>query len=65
MIVDYYNLKEKGEMGRSKKRKFWSSTDLDGDGGGVGVIVGNDDVIGQNDDVVLDFLRNALCAGGG
>lgn len=38
---------------------------LDGDGGVVGVITGDNDVIGQNDNVVLDFFRDALGASGG
>lgn len=33
---------------------------LDGESGGEGMIIGNDDIIGQNDDVVLDFFRNAF-----
>lgn len=40
-------------------------SNLGGDGGGVGVVVGDNDVIGQNDDVVLDFFGDALGAGGG
>nr|WIV69112.1 PUCXE35 protein [Pyrus ussuriensis] len=46
-----------------KAKILIGNLDLGGDGGGVGVIVGDDDVIGQNDDVVLDFLRDALRAG--
>lgn len=38
---------------------------LDGDGEVVGVITGDNDVVGQNDDVVLDFIGDALSASGG
>lgn len=31
-------------------------------GGGVDVVIGNDDIIGQNDDVALDFFGDALGA---
>ena len=39
---------------------------LDGNGGVMGMIIpsGDDSVIAQNDDVVMDFFRNALGAGG-
>lgn len=39
---------------------------LDGNGGVVGMIIPSvdDSVIAQNDDVVMDFFRNALGAGG-
>lgn len=40
-------------------------SDLGGDGGdGMGGIVGDDNVVAQNDDIVLDFLGNALGSGG-
>lgn len=36
---------------------------LGGNGrGGVDVVIGNDDIIGQNDDVALDFFGDALGA---
>lgn len=34
--------------------------DLDGESGRLAVIIGNDNIIGQNDDVVLDFFGNAF-----
>lgn len=36
---------------------------LNGDGGAERVIIGNDNVVAQNDNVVLDFLGDALGAG--
>ncbi|KAE8687073.1 hypothetical protein F3Y22_tig00111023pilonHSYRG00025 [Hibiscus syriacus] len=36
---------------------------LDGNGGDVSVILGNNDVVTQNDDVALDFLGDTLGAG--
>lgn len=38
---------------------------LDGNGGVEGVVTGDDNIISQNDDVVLDFFRNALGTGSG
>ena len=38
---------------------------LSGNGrGGLDVVIGSDDIIGQNDDVALDFFGDALCARG-
>lgn len=36
---------------------------LDGNSREDGMFVGDDEVIGQNDDLALDFLRHALCSG--
>ena len=38
---------------------------LDADGGVGGMVIGDDDVVGQNDDVALDFFGDALGARGG
>jgi hypothetical protein len=48
-------------LNTSEKKKKNLKPYLDGDGGGdVGGIVVDDNVVGQNDDVVLDFLGHAL-----
>lgn len=40
---------------------FYKNPNLGGNsGGGVYVVIGNDNVIGQNDNVILDFLRDTL-----
>lgn len=37
---------------------------LDGDGGNIRMILRNDEVVGQNDDVVLNFFGHAFGSGG-
>ena len=53
------NLEEEEEEGNKRE------LNLDGNGRDMTMILGNDDIVSQNDDVVLDFLGYALGAGGG
>lgn len=53
----------KAEFEDGRKGVNWGQrkTNLNGDGGaGMGMVVRDDEVIGQNDDVVLDFFGDAL-----
>lgn len=54
-------------LGKKKRddQSTGDESDLDGDGGGVMTgIIGDDNVVTQNDDVVVNFLGNALGPGG-
>lgn len=58
---------ERSEAGKERNQKrVREKRNLDGNGGVMGMIIpsGDDSVIAQNDDVVMDFFRNALGAGG-
>lgn len=45
------------------KKIIKKTGNLDRDGRDVGMVIGNDNIISQNDNVVVDFLGHALSTG--
>lgn len=59
-----HSIDEQDLKGNKEKRKKLRKPNLSGDGGsGVDMIVGDDDVVRQNDDVVVNLVGDALGAG--